>query len=116
MNPILYVDLLKQSSYKTTILLSVIHKQLTYFSKKYSKSNKIILNKIVKLLSSDYDTIKNKYNGAMKISYECCDITITKMLLKNGINAYVPPNKLYYDNYAKYKSRYTNLQRNIIQL
>ena len=43
MNPILFVDILKQSSYKTTILLSLMHKQRTYFSKKYSKSNRITL-------------------------------------------------------------------------
>ena len=44
MHPILFVDLFKQSSYKTAILLSVLHKQLTYFSKKYSKSTRITLN------------------------------------------------------------------------
>ena len=49
MNPILYVDLLKQSSYKNIILLSMMHKQYTYFSKKYSKSNRITLNKTNRL-------------------------------------------------------------------
>ena len=49
MHPILFVDLFKQSSYKTTILLSVLYKQLTYFSKKYSKSTRITLCKTNKL-------------------------------------------------------------------
>ena len=35
MNPILYVDLFRQSSYKNSILISLMHKQLIYFSKKY---------------------------------------------------------------------------------
>ena len=43
-HPILFVDLLKQSSYKNAILLSTMHKQMTYFAKKYSKSNRITLN------------------------------------------------------------------------
>ena len=44
-HPILFIDLLNQSSYKNTILLSMMHKQLTYFSKKYSKLNRITLHK-----------------------------------------------------------------------
>ena len=47
--PILYVDLLKQSNYKNSVLLSVIHKQLTYFSKMYSKTNRITLCQTNKL-------------------------------------------------------------------
>ena len=43
--PVLFVDLFKQASYKNVLLLSTMHKQLTYFSKKYSKSNRIVLSK-----------------------------------------------------------------------
>lgn len=43
-HPILFIDFLKQSSYKTIILLSMMHKQLIYFSKKYSKTNSIALS------------------------------------------------------------------------
>ena len=42
-SPILFVDLLKQAGYKNAVLLSMMHKQKTYFSKKYSKSNRITL-------------------------------------------------------------------------
>ena len=57
--PILFVDLLKQSSYKNAILLSMLQKQFTYFSKKYSKSNKITLNKANRLpIICDEDNIK----------------------------------------------------------
>lgn len=45
MYPVLFVDLLKQASYKNVKMLSVMHKQMTYFSKKYSKSNRITLDK-----------------------------------------------------------------------
>lgn len=45
MFPILFIELLKQSSYKTTILLSLIQKQATNIAKKHSKSNKITLTK-----------------------------------------------------------------------
>ena len=42
----IYIILLKQSSYKNTFLLSLAGgKQKTYFSKKYSKSNRITLHK-----------------------------------------------------------------------
>ena len=58
MHPILFVDLFKQSNYKTAILLSMMHKQLTYFSKKYSKSTKITLlarhpNNLSKICKND---------------------------------------------------------------
>ena len=58
-HPILFIDLLKQSSYKNTILLSMMHKQLTYFSKKYSKSNRVTLSKVNKLSNiCEKDNIK----------------------------------------------------------
>ena len=57
--PILFVDLLKNASYKNAILLSLAHKQLTYFSKKYSKSNRITLSKANNLSTiCDKDNIK----------------------------------------------------------
>ena len=55
---ILYVDLLRQASYKNVILLSLSHKQKTYFSKKYSKMNRIVLkhNKVNNLTNIWYLT------------------------------------------------------------
>ena len=51
--PILFIDLLKQSPYKNVILLSIMHKQKTYFSKKYSKSNRITLDHTTKKYTND---------------------------------------------------------------
>ena len=51
--PILFVNLLKQASYKNVVLLSMMWKQMTYFGKKYSKSNKITLNKYTTTNLSD---------------------------------------------------------------
>lgn len=58
MIPILYVELLQQSNYKTSILFSIIHKQRTYFSKKYSKTNRQTLS-------------KHEFKKYAKINYMC---------------------------------------------
>lgn len=41
--PILFMDLLRQASYRNAILLGMTHKQMVYFTKKYSKCNRIVL-------------------------------------------------------------------------
>lgn len=53
MSPILYVELLQQSNYKISFLLSMMHKQKTYFSKKYSKINRRTLGKCNKVINKD---------------------------------------------------------------
>ena len=60
MSPILYVELLRQSNYKISFLLSVMHKQKTYFSKKYSKVNRRTLGKCNRVINSkNVGMIKN---------------------------------------------------------
>lgn len=98
MYPILFIDLLKQSSYKTTILLSVIHKQRTYFSKKYSKYTRITLSEPNKLsVIQTKDNIKAikyanktinlvKYIGMMWKCAYIGNIKITRYLLKLGFD------------------------------
>ena len=78
-HPILFVDLLKQSSYKNTILLSMMHKQKTYFLKKYSKANRITLNNATP--KNTCDNIKQ-----MKYIYKKKPITSNKFLEKNITN------------------------------
>ena len=53
MYPILFVDLLRQASYKNTILLGMMHKQMVFFAKKYSKSNRITLDKTQNIWDKD---------------------------------------------------------------
>lgn len=79
-SPILYVDLLKQASYKTTILLSLMHKQKIYFSKKYSKSNRITLNKTTTNLSD-----KCHKDNIKAIKYIQPKITINKKIYEINI-------------------------------
>lgn len=98
LSPIIYIDLLKQSPYKTTILLSLIHKQRTYFSKKYSKSNRITLNKYDSnelFVVCEKDNIKIiKYIGEKIVTNNCfifrCaglnHIRIVRYCLNNGCN------------------------------
>ena len=75
-HPILFVDLLKQSSYKNTILLSLIHKQLTYFSKKYSKSNRITLSKLlpIKKRKDNVKSLKYALKIPKYVSYYNCTL------------------------------------------
>lgn len=75
---ILFVELFRQSNYKTITLLSLIHKQKTYFSKKYSKSTRISLkyNKPNNLNNSckndNIKAIKYIYKTKNIIKYEKC--------------------------------------------
>lgn len=93
---ILYVDIFRQSSHKNTILLSMMHKQYTYFSKKYSKINRITLNKTNRLSKvCEKDNVKifkymnkiidlTKYN---RFAFKCAEyycIKIIRYLLNNG--------------------------------
>ena len=92
MYPVLFVDLLKQASYKNTKMLSVMHKQLTYFSKKYSKLNRITLDKYESnklFVVCKKDNIKvMKYvckcvnmNEYMKFMFRCVELKNNKILM-----------------------------------
>ena len=100
MYPILFVELLKNASYKNVVLLSMMHKQFTYFSKKYSKSNKITLgNNTNKLLDKcEKDNIKVikygnkkvnliKYNNFVFENAKSKNIKTVRYFLNNGFNA-----------------------------
>ena len=67
-SPILYIDLLKQANYKTVLLLSMIHKQRTYFSKKYSKMNRIMLGGCNKLSDMKKDNVKGVKYVSKKVN------------------------------------------------
>lgn len=98
MNPILFIDLFKQASYKTTILLSVMYKQRTYFSKKYSRSIKITLSKINKLSKiCEKDNIKATkyvhkkinlitYDNFMLMCVKSNNVKIVRYFLNIGYN------------------------------
>ena len=98
MHPILFIDLFKQSSYKTTILLSMMHKQKTYFAKKYSKLTRITLSKINKLLKiCEKDNIKAvqyihkkiniiNYTNFVHIGAEHGCIKIVRYFINNNYN------------------------------
>ena len=114
MHPILFVDLFKQSSYKTTILLSVIHKQLTYFSKKYSKFTRITLSKINKLSvaceNDNIKMIKHVHKNTNLIKYNTHILKATKNN-SNKIIRFLLNVGLCVDawRYKTKKSRYHNL-------
>ena len=107
MNPILFVDLFKQSSYKTTILLSVTHKQLTYFSKKYSKSTRITLSKTNKLsVACKKNNIKAiKYIQNLSKYIALHNTKIIRYLLLNNISD-IKHISAYYFGYLDYNPKY----------
>ena len=116
MNPILFVDLFRQASYKNAILLSTIHKQLTYFSKKYSKSTRITLSKTNKLSTvCDKDNIKAikyvtkkinimKYDNLVYKSAKFKNIKTVRHFLNNGYDIYCSYNTIkdYYGSTTGY--------------
>ena len=95
MNPILFVDLLEQSNYKTSMLLSVMHKQRTYFSKKYSKINRQTLsdhtfnNKV----AINLEDICEKQNVKL-LKYVCDRITCDHVDVQRAIEKNVKNNNM----------------------
>ena len=110
MHPILYVDLFRQSSYKNSVLISLMHKQRTYFSKKYSKINKITLNKINRLSKvCEKDNIKIvkyikkktyiiEYNNFVFSNSKYGCVRVVRYILNNGFDV----NKKINFNYSSY--------------
>ena len=88
LNPILFIDLLKQSSYKNAILLSLMHKQKTYFSKKYSKSIRTTLKKYIpnKLSTQcENDNIRAIKYIHKKVNILCYKKTISRIIMYGNV-------------------------------
>ena len=112
--PILYVDIFRQSSYKNSVLIGMMHRQLTYFSKKYSKINRITLSgknrlsevcekdniKIVKYVGKKINLIEQ--NKFMFMNNEYNNVKIVRYVVNCGYNINYKistcKSMFYYDN------------------